>query len=57
MVSVTIYWRLGTATDHNGSMEPDRENMIAFLSGFTMFRGIVQNLGRPHYRTAWTKNT
>ena len=56
-MSVATYWRLGTAADHNGSMEPDREKMIAFLSGFRMFRDIAQNLGRPHYRTAWARNT
>jgi hypothetical protein len=33
-------------------MKPDREKIIAFLSGFRMFRGIAQNLLRPQYRTA-----
>jgi len=56
-MSVASHWRIGAATDDNGSMDPDREKMIAFLSGFRMFRGTAQNLGRPHYRTAWTRNT
>jgi hypothetical protein len=48
---------MGKTADYKGRMEPDREKMIAFLSGFRMFRGIAQNLGRPHYRTAWIRNT
>jgi hypothetical protein len=51
VVSAAIHWRLGTAIDHRGSMEPGREKMIVFLCGFRMFRGIAQNLGRPPYMT------